>query len=383
VDESHAFKTPTAQRTKAIKLIARGKRVRKKKDRDGYYEGGLRGLDPITGVEPDPIILNLTGTPVTIRPAEYVPQLEIIDRLDDFGGDMGFYRSFCDAKKNAQGDWDFSGASSLDLLNRQLRTTCYVRRERMDVLDLPPAMHADLVVPLEGKWEAEYRTAEADVVQYLVDRAMEIAAELGTDVRSAAVSARMRAEAGKHLVRVSVLRRLSALGKVEYAKEWVAERVAEGRKVIIAAHHRDVVDLLAAEFGGLKIQGGMTARQVEEVKAKFQTDPEAPVIVLSIEAGKEGHTLTAAEDVLFIEFPWTSTTYDQVWGRAHRKGQKRTVWVTALLGRGTRDIPHFDMLSGRRTTVRKATVGDLSDFTEQLVMDLLNQGLDAQKALAG
>lgn len=363
VDESHSFKTPTAQRTKAMKQIAKGKYSRKEKKWVG-------------GMEDASFLLALTGTPVTIRPAEYVPQLEIIHRLDDFGGDMGFYRTFCDAKKDAHQKWDFSGSSNLELLNRQLRMTCYVRRERMDVItDLLPAVHSDLTVPLEGKYEAEYRKAEADVVQYLVDRARELAEQLGADVRSAAVQARMKAEAGEHLVRISVLRKLSGLGKVEYAKEWVQERVDEGRQVILAAHHREVVDAIADAFGGLKIQGGMSGKEVEKVKQQFQAGA-APVISLSIQAGKEGHTLTAASDVAFLEFPWTSTDFDQTWGRAHRKGQKGTVFVTSFLGYNTLDTGHFDMLGRRRQTVQTATIG-AADASGGVVLSLLQQGLDA------
>ena len=168
-----------------------------------------------------------------------------------------------------------------------------------------------------------------------------------------------------------------SLGKVEYAKEWVQERVDEGRQVILAAHHREVVDAIADSFGGLKIQGGMSAKEVEKVKQQFQAGA-APVISLSIQAGKEGHTLTAASDVAFLEFPWTSTDFDQTWGRAHRKGQKGTVFVTSFLGYNTLDTGHFDMLGRRRKTVQTATIG-AADASAGVVLSLLQQGLDATK----
>ena len=154
---------------------------------------------------------------------------------------------------------------------------------------------------------------------------------------------------------------------------WTQERLDEGRQLILAAHHNEVVNALAADFGNCKIQGGMSAAAVEEAKAKFQSGA-APVIVVSIEAGKEGHTLTAAQDVGFIEFPWTSTTYDQVWGRAHRNGQTDTVFVTAMLGAGTRDVSHFDLLDRRRQVVRTATQGN-RDAGPDLVLALLDAGL--------
>ena len=75
---------------------------------------------------------------------------------------------------------------------------------------------------------------------------------------------------------------------MESVVEWVQQRTDSGAKVVIAAHHRDIVDELANRFGGLKIQGGMSAVEVEEVKHKFQTDPTASVITLSIQAGRRG-----------------------------------------------------------------------------------------------
>ena len=351
-DESHAFKTLTAQRTKAAKFIA-------------------------STVPKEGVILNLTGTPITIRPAEYVPQLEILGLIDQFGGQMGFYRSFCDAHKDANDKWDFSGAINTEFLNEQLRGTCYVRRLREDVLtDLQPtAPPTDILVELEGKWLKEYQKAQADVVAYLVARAREIAIELGLPIRSAEVKARMKAEAGRHLVEISVLRRLSAMGKIEAASEWIQERIDEDRKVIVAAHHRDVVDALAARFGGLKIQGGQSVKEVEAHKERFQTKPcsEAPVIVLSIQAAKEGHTLTAAQDVLFVELAWTSTDIDQTWGRAWRQGQKGKVFVTYMLGANTLDVPMFDMIGLRRIQVGLATQG--RDTSADVVASLLDLGL--------
>ena len=108
-DESHYAKTPTAQRTKsAIKMA-------KSADKDG-------------------IVLCLTGTPVTNRPAEYASQLDIIGKLKEFGGLWGFYRRYCSAFQDKFGQWNISGHSHLDELNDRLRGTCYIRRTKSQVL---------------------------------------------------------------------------------------------------------------------------------------------------------------------------------------------------------------------------------------------------------
>jgi SNF2 family DNA or RNA helicase len=80
------------------------------------------------------------------------------------------------------------------------------------------------------------------------------------------------------------------------------------------------VDELALKYGNLRIQGGMDINEIEAQKHKFMTMSceEAPVMVLSIQAAKTGHNLQVAQDVLFVELPWTPADVDQTYSRCHR-----------------------------------------------------------------
>ena len=351
-DESHYCKTVTAQRTKSAQKIAKS----------APKEG---------------IVLCLTGTPVTNRPSEYASQLDILGRLKEFGGLWGFYRRYCNAYQDSFGQWNISGHSHLDELNDKLRGVCYIRRTKDQVLsELPPVIHSPVVVEGSAAAMKEYKKAEADIVKYLVDRAKEIARELGEPVGSAAVIARIKAESNEHLVRLSVLRRISARAKMPIVEEWVQQRIDDGKKVVIAAHHRDIVDELARKFGNLRIQGGMSVEEVEEQKRKFQTLPvsEAPVIVLSIQAAKTGHTLTSAQDVLFVELPWTPADVDQTYSRCHRLGQKGSVVATYMLTDGTIDEEIYSLIERKRSVVNVATDGGVTTGeadTAQLLFDLM------------
>lgn len=356
LDESHFAKSYDAQRTKAAIKVAKT-------------------------VPADGLVLALTGTPVTNKPAEYAAQLDILGRLGDFGGKMGFYRRYCDAFRDKWGHWHFEGHSNLDELNAKLRATCYIRRVKEQVLkDLPPVRHAPVLVTPEAGPMREYRRAEADIVAWLVQRAAEIAEELGLSVGHAKVRARMAAESNEHLVRLSVLRKLAARAKMSLVTEWVEQVTAEGRKVVIAAHHREIVDELAHQFGGLKIQGGMSVAEVEEHKARFQKGDvsQAPVIVLSVQAAKTGHTLTAAQDVLFVELPWTPADVDQTYSRCHRLGQTGSVTATYLLAAGTVDEEIYDVVERKRVVVTAAIEGgdaDRVDVATALIGRYLQHGL--------
>lgn len=358
-DESHMAKNYDAKRTKAAIKVAK--------------------TCPNDGV-----VLCLTGTPIDNRPAEFAAQLEILGLLGHFGGRWSFYRRHCAAFRDRWGQWHIDGASHLDELNTKLRQIGYIRRLKADVMtELAPAEFAPIVVEGSETGMRDYRRAEADIVAFLVERARQIAEELGLDPRSAAVAAKMKAQAAEHLVRMSVLRKLAATAKMGAVIERVGELVEAGQKVVLAAHHREIVDALAAEFGGLKIQGQMRVEDVEAAKARFQELPcaEAPVIVLSIQAAKTGHTLTAAQDVVFVELPWTPGDFDQTYSRCHRMGQRGSVTVTTVLCADTIDVEIYALIERKRAVVDAATEGGVSDveveLAKALVGSLLAKGLGA------
>ena len=355
-DESQYIKNKKAKRTKATVKLAKA-------------------------LPEDGMTLCLTGTPVLNRPAEFYPQLAALGHISDFGGEWAFYKRFCGMYTDRWGKVDISGATHKEELNDRLRSTCYVRRTKEEVLpDLTPIRHQ--IVPVQGDpvRMKEYRKAEDDIARYMAERAAAIAEELGLNPRSAAVMARIKAEAAEHIVRLSALRRLAALAKIPTIKEIVESHLEEGSKVVIAGHHRDVVSGLADEYGGVKIQGGMSVDEVELFKARFQESPDVPVIVLSIQAAKSGHTLTAAQDILMAELPWTPADADQVIARLHRIGQEGSVLATWLLCEGTIDYEIYDLLQAKRAVVDAVTDGREveggGDVVGGLLVSLVQRGFD-------
>jgi SNF2 family DNA or RNA helicase len=145
------------------------------------------------------------------------------------------------------------------------------------------------------------------------------------------------------------------------------------------------VSALSKRFGGLKIQGGQKPAEVEEAKQKFQNLPveEAPVIVVSITAGGLGHTLTAAQDMLFVEQPWTPAEVDQTIARCHRIGQKGSVTAITMLAEGTIDDDIWRLLELKRHVIDAATEGKVvaaQEVVGDLLVNLALEGLgDSQE----
>jgi len=215
-------------------------------------------------------------------------------------------------------------------------------------------------------------------VQYFANLKAELAKEMGESATAARIRARIAAKAGEHLVRIAVLRKITAMGKVDAANEWIEARTSEDHKVIIAAHHKEVTSAMAEANGGLRIVGGQSIESVEADKEAFQSLPcaEAPTITLSIQAAKTGHTLTASSHVLMMELPWNPADEDQVFARAHRIGQVNVVQATRMLAKGTIDGKIADILQRKRKVMLEAVDGIVPDDKDtNFSMELIDEFL--------
>lgn len=316
LDESHYVKSSKAKRTAAVRDIA--KKV------------------PQSGT-----VMLLSGTPVTNRPEELVSQLEIMGMIGRFGGKWGFLRRYTGAYHNGFG-WDTSGASNLNELNIKLRQNCYIRRTKDEVLkELPEKTRNVVHVEPSGKGYSEYRKAEADLLSFLAENGYRAS------------------DTAEHLKRTTILKRLAADAKIEAVVEWIDSFLEScDRKLVVFGHNVSVVDSLAARYGGLRVSGQDSLEDRQKAVDAFQTDPKARVIVLNLQAGGVGLTLTAASDVCFVQQGWTPGEHDQAEDRCHRIGQKNNVQAWYLIGVNTIDEDIYDLIDAKRVVVDAVTEGD-------------------------
>ncbi|MUL61080.1 hypothetical protein B5P44_00575 [Mycobacterium sp. CBMA 213] len=344
IDEGHLGKEVTAARSRALAAL-------------GAYVAARDGL-----------ILNLTGTPLVNRPRELAQQLitlgllapkdeEIDPQRHLFGGEWDFLFRYCGPERSAGGyGWTFNGASNTAELHHRLRAWGVLLRRTENALSLPPFTIEELPVAdsdLDPAALAEYREAEEKAASDFAREAMGLADSYGCDVTDARVWSAMAGRAGDHLVRLNSLRQLIGAAKQPAVTRWTQEQITGGEKVMIAAHHRDVVNHYAQEFGGLKIQGGQTVAAKEADKARFQTEPidVAPAITVSIGAGGVGHTLTAARLGVQAELCWTPGDLRQMAKRIHRIGQQRPVTYFVAVAGGTIDDKMWSMITSKQAVL--------------------------------
>lgn len=345
-------------------------------------EGGSQRADAFLALGADVakrrgFVLALTGTPIVNRPIEMEPLIDYAGFLEVFGGSKAFKDRYCGPKTiNAGGAYKtlYNGATNLLELNRRLATSGHYLRRTKEILveaGLLKRKYVDGVYVFDTETRPNpwilrgtpeqmkaYRKVEGDLQEFFADRARELAGN--RPLNSAAVQKKVTAEGHKHLKKIAQLRHVAAEIKVEAITEKVRSVVAKGEKVVIAAHHKDVVDAYANAFTGLKIQGGMGNKKIEEAKALFNETPasEHPVLVLSVEAGKTGHTLCkqALNDagpscayMVFAEQVWTPGDEIQAQDRIWRIGQEREVRIINALLADSIDLVMF----GQRLKKRK------------------------------
>ena len=309
IDESHKCKTKSTQQSKFVQGIAQGKEY----------------------------VLELTGTPVVNNNIDLIQQLTIMGRLEDFGGYSKFMARYCAGERKS---------SHLKELNYLLRKNCFFRRLKKDVLtQLPDKTRSYLITDIDNR--KEYKTAERDVINYLIQY---------KDADDEKIQKTIR---GAVMVKMGILKQISAKGKVQSAIDIIHNTIDGGQKLIVFCFLKEVVAQLKQEFrDAVTVTGSENDKQKQWAVDRFQTDDDCRLIILNYRSGGVGLTLTAASNVLFVEFPYTYADCQQAEDRAHRNGQKNAVNCVYLLGQGTIDEYLYNLIQTKKDIANGVTGSD-------------------------
>lgn len=328
IDESHKVKSTATQQTKFCKGIASGKEY----------------------------IILLTGTPVVNKPKDLVAQLGIMDRMIDMGGWKGFMLRYCSGPNQA---------SNLKELNYRLWKHCFFRREKSKVLtQLPDKVRQ--IVSCEITNRKEYMDAERDLIDYL------------KRYKEADDEKIQKSLKGDVMVRIGILKDITARGKLKEVIDFVKDFRENGKKIILFCNLHEIVDRLMIAFpSAVCVTGRQNMQEKQASVDAFQKNPKTDVIICSIKAASAGITLTAASDVAFIELPWTYADCDQAESRAHRIGQKDSVNCYYLLGRRTIDQKLYRIIEEKKH-ISNAVLG-AEDNIQTNIVDMMANLFDTNE----
>jgi SWI/SNF-related matrix-associated actin-dependent regulator of chromatin subfamily A-like protein 1 len=286
-DESHYLKNATAKRTKTL-----------------LGTGSIK----FPGV-PYKRRLFLSATPAPTRPSDLWTTLRACDPKGLGKNQHNFWHRYCNA---FTGPWglDTSGSSNEEELQRLMRKSFMVRRERADVMpdDFPPARQT-ITLPKEGLEPLLAQELEGMESSLMAFEAMVGGVELG--------HTQMDASTAPH--------QALSLASVGMITDFVKGLLETENKVVVFAHHRAVVEAYVkalTEFGVVSLYGGASPKDRQAAIDTFREDPDVRVFVGNIKSAGAGISLAAANVIVFAELTYVPGDIRQAESRIYLMGKK-------------------------------------------------------------
>jgi SNF2 family DNA or RNA helicase len=115
------------------------------------------------------------------------------------------------------------------------------------------------------------------------------------------------------------------------------------------------------------LHGGLSATDRESQVQTFQTSKRPNLLILSLKAGGFGLNLTKATHVIHFDRWWNPAVENQATDRAHRIGQRKTVFVHLFISAGTLE-EHVDEILERKARVADSVITE-AEWLEAAKLD--------------
>ena len=221
---------------------------------------------------------------------------------------------------------DIIGNKNGKELNAKLKRFM-LRRKKEDVLNLPDKIIIDEILDMDGKQEVLYNKTYALFKQELI-HSKDVKKVLGLLINLRKITC--------HPTLLDASFKDSV--KFERIHFLMKEIVENNGKAIIFTNWATPAQMLYKELSiyNPAMIIGATNDRMDQID-KFQNDDSCKVIIGTIGAMDTGITLTAANNVIFLDEPWNKSLKDQAIDRAHRIGSKRNINIYTLICRNTFD----------------------------------------------
>lgn len=321
-DEGHYLKSRTSKRSKAVKTLTQA----------------------------SPHYIDVTGTPLTSRPAELWPALNML-WPEEFPAFMEFAMKHCGPRKRFWG-WEFKGASRLDELHEQLRALGMIRRLKADVLkDLPPKRR--FVVPVElHDPDGEYREAERQFIRWMRKNFGKRKAD--------------KAAKAQQMVQMGYLARLAGRLKRPAVEEWINtfQENTNGKLIVFGVHKKVVRGLHRVyHHQAVLVDGSVPSGERQQAFRGFARNRSIKLFFGNIQAAGTGWNGTAASTVVFAEMGWTPGEHTQCEDRINRIGQTEPADIYYLVARGTIEEDRIKTLEKKSKVVGGVLDANQSEFS--------------------
>lgn len=212
---------------------------------------------------------------------------------------------------------------------RALMEKIMIRRLKSEVLDLPEKIRKIEYVDMTPKQNQIYKEVYNGVMSDLQ--------KIKFSNNPLSMMIRLRQATGWTGI---LSQTVQESAKMERMIELVQEIVASGQKAIIFSNWESMTEVAKEKlksYNPAYITGATKADERMKEVDRFQTDDKCKVIIGTIGAMGTGLTLTAAQNVIFLDSPWNMALKAQAEDRAHRIGTKGTVNIITLVCKNTID----------------------------------------------
>jgi SNF2 family DNA or RNA helicase len=266
----------------------------------------------------------MSGTPLMNNPLDlYFPMKWLGYENHSF---YQFKQHYC-----TLGGWGGSqvvGYKNLEEI-RTMMDNIMLRRLKTEVLDLPEKIRKIEYVDMTPK--------QAQIYKEVYNGVMSELQKIKFSNNPLSMMIRLRQATGWTGI---ISNTVQESAKMERMIELVNEIVASGQKAIIFSNWESMTEVAKDKLKSHNpayITGATKADERMKEVERFQNDSKCKVIIGTIGAMGTGLTLTAAQNVIFLDSPWNMALKAQAEDRAHRIGTKGTVNIITLVCKNTID----------------------------------------------
>jgi len=236
-----------------------------------------------------------------------------------------FYDLFVDSYKPPHQRFRvFKGPKNLSQLAR-LVAPFYRKREKKDVLDLPPLLFSDVPITINGAQEKLYLKLVRDAYAELVGKEIILENALVRFLRlhQCALDPSLLAKD------LPMFPTGEVPAKVQWLQEWLEDHPDE--PVVITSRYRTFVEKWLRELApDATIVGGMSQAAVKKALGVFN---ETGTLVGTLDAIKEGLNLQKASTMIITDGSWSPIAEYQLSQRIHRIGSTGPCQVIHLVAK--------------------------------------------------
>jgi SNF2 family DNA or RNA helicase len=254
----------------------------------------------------------ISGTPIENRPEELWSQFRFL--MPHLLGEKSSFRDL-----------------PLELLRRKIKPFI-LRRKKEDVqIELPEKIDHPVWVDFTEEQEALYHQTLAAFKGGLLQK-VQVDGLSAHRMEVLEVILRLR----QTCVDPRLVGGRTAGGKAEMLIAAAEELAQSGKKAIVFSQFTTFLrllekDLQSAGIQPLYLDGSTPEAERGELVRRFQEEEQPHLFLLSLKAGGVGLNLTAAERVFLLDPWWNDAVERQAIDRAHRIGQKSTLFVHRYL----------------------------------------------------